>query len=87
MYQSDRSGPGRRAAHLPPSGHVCPLQGGHEPGTGLSGKTHLSCGPTLLRMSGVSPSSRCLDQNITINTLFQDGHLWFSGEDRFCDVK
>lgn len=52
MYPGDRSRPGQRAAHLTPSGHVCPLQGGHEPGTGLSGKTPLSYyDPNLFRMT------------------------------------
>lgn len=42
MCPGDRSGPRQRAAHLPPSGHVRPLQGGHEPGAGLPGETPLS---------------------------------------------
>lgn len=42
MYPGHQPGSGRRAAHLAAPRHVCPLQGGHEPGAGLSGETLLS---------------------------------------------
>lgn len=41
MYPGDRSRPWQHVAHLTSSRHVSPLQSRHEPGTGLSGKTHL----------------------------------------------
>lgn len=48
MYSGDRSWSEQHAGHLPPSGHVCPLQSGHEPGTGLSGKiSEWNCCPLL----------------------------------------
>lgn len=47
MYPGHRPGSGRRAAHLASPRHVCPLQGGHEPGAGLSGETR----PTVWRNS------------------------------------
>lgn len=54
MYPGYRSKPGQRAAHLASSGHVCPLQSRHEPGTGLSGKTPLNYDQNLFRV--ISPS-------------------------------
>lgn len=39
MYSSDRSQSRQLPAHLPSSGHVCPLPSGNEPRTGLPGKT------------------------------------------------
>lgn len=41
MYPGDQPRSGQCAAHLPSPRHVCPLQGRHEPGTGLSGQTLL----------------------------------------------
>lgn len=50
MYPGDRSRVGQPAANLPPAWHVCPLQGGDEPGTGMSGNSAhdlLTCVATL----------------------------------------
>lgn len=41
MSPGDQPGSGGCTAHLPSPRHVCPLQGRHEPGTGLPGERRL----------------------------------------------